>query len=446
MYPTALLAPVVAGAFVLALGAPLAWLAYIELLAHWSSGTWELSGVVFDISDIALAFLGAGVLFRSYGGRPLPRRLLVAWCLLAVVRTVSFVVAPVNSEYFEGFFSTGYQVYRYVLRPMIYLPLVLVLFRERRRFESLLSVFAVVGVGMAVVACMEGYRDAPIHGLLQDKNNLGGVLAGSLILVAWRLLGARTAAATAIWGTAAMIILRAMLFASSRGAFAALFVGAMVLAVAVTRASEARSQVLRLVPLAVGLLVMLVIARPEILQNRSVQRMFSVGQGLEDQNMVWRMQERWPHFWKLAVDKPWLGTGWHVDPTLHWRANTPHNGYLATAVQYGFPFALLLWALAPFALWTLRSVWKKARDPDIKLLAAALAAALMTVLVHNVVETTILQNPITPRLYMALIAGAVVLREHLQHESLLVEEPPVARVVRPRALARRPPVFGEQAR
>jgi hypothetical protein len=267
----------------------------------------------------------------------------------------------------------------------------------------------VIGAIAAFQICADGYAGDSARGPFLGKNLAGGAMVLPFLLSLYQLVMSRRLVATLFFGGCLLLIGRAMLFVGSRGAFASLLVALVLLSLPLLRIQNYRLRVLRLAPLAllVGLLILM--AKPDLMRRNSVQAVLSVGEGVEENNMQWRMRERWPHFWRLALDHPWLGMGTHVDESLGTKANTPHSGYLAGFVEFGFPVTLLLMGLGLGAVRRCRRLARALESERSRLLANFVGASLMAIFIHLIVEATIFQSDFMMNCYLMLIGISLAL-------------------------------------
>jgi O-antigen ligase len=156
---------------------------------------------------------------------------------------------------------------------------------------------------------------------------------------------------------------------------------------------------------AAALVVLLVL--PDIGRFAGVRQLAELSQGADVHNLRWRMELRWPYFWKKVVEHPWVGIGTDRDETLADTANTPHNGYLSIALRRGLPASVLtivFGLLAAFQAW--RVFPRRGATPQ-RLLALGVSAAILAVMTHNIGESTLV-HPYIGKLFWVLVAiGAV---------------------------------------
>ena len=170
------------------------------------------------------------------------------------------------------------------------------------------------------------------------------------------------------------------------------------------REFRANTLVLGFAAVVVGFLT--VIAVPNLAERPNIQRFLTVTSPLEQSTMQWRIQERWPRYIELVRQNPFFGLGTAVDPELEGGAVTPHNGYLSIAVRQGIP-ALCIY-VAFFVIGIRRGIRRLSteEDPHRGLLALVVASTLTTILLHNMVESTIV-NPIVVRQFWLAAALSV---------------------------------------
>ena len=116
--------------------------------------------------------------------------------------------------------------------------------------------------------------------------------------------------------------------------------------------------------------------------------------------LQWRREQRWPHFLEQVRRHPWLGVGTDVDLSLGDEGNTPHNGYLSIAVTHGVPALALFLLLVADALREGRFASRHAREEWQRPMAVAVSAALVGVLVHNLVDGTFMVPPVIQGFWM----------------------------------------------
>lgn len=406
---SSLLAPalVLAAGLGLALAAPLYSLLIADLLlGAWPVG-WELGGVLLDPTDLVLASLLAGLLLRGRLCRPPQVPYLGLWLLLGVLLCVSYLAAPTSQGNLTGPLRITYQLYRYCWKPILFYPLAAVLLCRRDRLRVTWVAIVIAGDLFALQGLPDGYAGLRASGPFRTANELGAVLVVP-ILTALGLLLIRPSRRSWLLALASLpVLLRAFLFTGSRGAFAAVLVATGLMLGLLFKAPGVRPRIWRLALGSAVLGLLLMVAKPGLTQRPNVKRFLTLSQGTEASTFRWRIEERWPHFWRIAIASPWLGTGTIVDPGLSDRANTPHNGYLALAVKLGFPTLALYLAFGAAALGNSMRLRRIRGDPRLSAFGALNAAVVVALLVHNLVDSTILM-PFIAKLFWLHTAFAAV--------------------------------------
>lgn len=410
---SSLLAPVLvlAAGLALALAAPLYSLLIADLLlGTWPVG-WEVGGVLLDPADLVLVSLLLGLVLRGRLSWPLQVPYLRLWLLLGVALSAAYVTSPLSQEYLTNPVRIAYQLYRYCWRPILFYPLTALLLCRRDRFQIALVVIVLTGDLCALQGLPDGYAGLRASGPFGTANELGAALVVPIV-AALALLLIRPSRKTWLLALASLpLLLRTFLFTGSRGAFAGVLVGMALMLGFLLRSPALRPRIARLALAAAGLGLVLAVVKPGLSQRPNVQRLLTLSEGAEASTFQWRIEERWPHFWRIAVAHPWLGTGTIVDPSLGDRANTPHNGYLAIAVQSGFP------ALALYLIFAITAVANSLRlrqvrgDPRLSALGVANAAALVALLAHSVVDSTLLMPFVSKLFWLHTAFAAVALRQ-----------------------------------
>lgn len=415
---------VLAAALGTALVGPLYTLLVGDLLLGAWPAQWDVGGVLLDPTDVLLGALVTGLLLRGRRTRPIAVPYLRLWLLLGLLLSAAYLLTPLSREYLTDPVRIVYQLYRYCWKPILLFPLAALLLCRRDRLPTVLLVLVAVGDLCALQGIPEGYAGLRAHSPFDSANSLGAALVVP-ILAALALALLRPSRRIWLFSLASLpVLLRAFLFTGSRGAFAAVMVGVSLMLVLLVRTPASRPRVARFALAAAAVLLLLVVVvKPGLSQRPNVQRLLSLSEGTEASTFRWRIEERWPHFWRIAVAHPWFGTGTEVDPSLGERANTPHNGYLAIAVWSGFPALAVYLAFAFTALANsirMRRLW---RDPELRAFAAVNASALLAILVHNIVDSVILMPFVAKLFWMHTAFAAMAVR---QPELFLAPERPVA--------------------
>jgi O-antigen ligase/polysaccharide polymerase Wzy-like membrane protein len=427
--PFYLLGVMGAVALALALFAPVHWLLLVDpLLVGWQGG-WEVAGIRFDPSDLALGGLAVALALRTRRRRdaePLPGIRL--WALLVLLVSLAFLQAPGNQQYLTDPVRILYQLYRYAWRPLLYYPLALLLLAGRERMPRMVLAFVASADIASFIAIPQGYRGMRAAGPFHTGNELGGALVLPLVLCFAGLFDRSSRVRRWFYGVSGLVIARALLFSGSRGAFIAVLAGAVVYAGGLLTVAGGRLRVLRLSTMALVAFGLVWLLDPDLFQRPNVRRLLSVTQGTKAETLRWRIEERWPHFAKIALAHPALGTGTDVDLTLGKEANTPHCGYLSLALLHGLPAAALFVAFAALAIHGGVRAFRRGKVETDRLLGLALAAAVVGLLVHNVEEGTWIQ-PLVAKVFWIVTAFAVALPRLSPEEAR--EADPVGPLLRP---------------
>ncbi len=411
LLPIELLALLAAISLALALLAPFWTLVAFDLTLIFIEDYWDLGGVTFDPSDVILFSLGLAIVARGrFSARQLIAEIpyLIPWLALGVFMTVSYLSSPLNAEGLTDPVRIAYQVYRYCWKGLLYYPICLLVLRDLRTARHAWTALLIGGDLCAAHAVRQGYGGL-VHeppGPFETGNELAAVLIVPFVVAAAGVLFPVSRLQWLFSGASLVLMARAILFSASRGGMVSIMAGAGVLGAIAALTTIGRQRILKLVPLAALAPVLLLLARPDILERRSVQHAFTLIEGTRTGTFQWRIQQRWPHFFKIATDNPVLGTGTYVDATLSDDANTPHNGYLALAVKYGFPMlALFLFFLLQLLRNCLR-IYRRSEHLDERFFYLALVAAMVGVATHNLVETTWPMSAVQKFFWMFSALGA----------------------------------------
>jgi O-antigen ligase len=370
------------------LAVPTHWLIGLGFIIQIRQDTWSAGGVLFDSIDVSLAFLALamavrGLPHRASLKRPIPR--LIPWALLMGFLSAAYATSPDGSPYMTDPVRIAYQLYRYGIRFGIFYPAACLLLDTPRKFDHVLTAIVLAADASALMSLGQGYSGQFATGPFATKNILGSVLAVPLVIVFADILSGRRSLVRLL---SAPLLIRSALFASSRGAFAGVLVGTVV-AWALMYRGRIRTRLGAIMAIAVLATAVGLLAKPDLLQRPTIARLWTTVD-LDQDTLVWRTTERWPHFLARTWKHPWLGWGTNVDETLGKSANTPHNGYLSLAVTFGFP-ALALYLL--FSGLALLDAWKASsprRDHDERICASILAGGIACILTHNMVDSVIM--------------------------------------------------------
>ncbi len=394
----------------LAATAPLYYLILFDLLVISIVDQWILGGTWVGPSDLILGCFALALVLRArFSPLEMIRKLpyLLPWLALGIMMSLSYVNSPENAENLTGPVRIAYQLYRYCWKPILYFPLCLLVFSELKQARHAWLAILIGGDICAGQAVWQGYHNVyEPPGPFVTGNSLAAVLVVPLVVSVSGLAFPASRFQRLISGASLLLIARAILFSASRGGMVSMIIGAGFLCGLAMTTANGRHRVLKLLPVVLVSVVALLAVRPDILDRPTVRHAFTVLEGTQTANMQWRIHQRWPHFLRIATAHPILGTGTHVDPTLSDDANTPHNGYIALAVKYGFPVLGLVLLLLFRLLRNGLLAFRRAKDFEERIFGLTLAAAALGLAAHNVVESTF-TNFIILKFFLMLCAFAV---------------------------------------
>lgn len=391
---------------VLMLVFPLYWLVIFDFVLVFQQHSWSVAGIKLNITDLSFFLIFLGILLRGRlkkDTKPLLIPYLPLWIALAVILCLAYLLAPQNQKYFTDPVRITYQLYRYAFKPILIYPITYLLISDRLKFYHVILALIVAADLCAVSAIKQGYSGIRAGGPFAGGNTLGGVLVVPFLFAILGFMFPRSKRHWLLCLFSVPFILRAMLFAGSRGAYSATLVGLTFALFFVIQLPEGQAKLVKWAPLiAVGLVLFLAFV-PYLSTRPTIQRFSTISDPSEASTFQWRLQQRWPHFWKIAVANPWIGTGSDVDPNLGKHGNTPHNGYLSLSVKYGFPAASCYLIFAFLAVLNGLRATRRARSSDERIQGIVIAAAIVSILVHNLVESTLI-NPFISKLFWMLTA------------------------------------------
>ena len=386
---------------------PIWWIVLYDLSTVTYFGNWSIGFLRIGPNDLMVAFIVCAVLLR--GRRSEEWRigkipLLVPWIILMVLLCLSYLNAPINQRNLTDPIRIVYQLSRYCVRPVAYFVIAMILLRSAKRTYVVCYFIMFGAVYCSLLAIQQGYAGWPAApGPFRTGNQLGGVLVIPILLALTGALFPRNRFHWLISFTSLGLMARAMLFCQSRGAMVACLGGGIVFGALLMTRNLGRRRLKWLSPFILLGVIALLPALPFILANRFVSHAVSAADGSKASTMQWRMQERWPHFWAIAVANPILGVGTAVDLSLGSKANTPHNGFLSMLVMWGFPAFGILLFFAFRTIWNGCLLFWLAKNPDHRVHGLAVAAGVAGILTHQLVEVT-LNAPFTFKVFWILVA------------------------------------------
>jgi O-antigen ligase len=404
---------------------PLWWLIPFDLLQIHYFGGWALGTLRVGPGDLMAVLVMAGLLLRGDFRFSLLRRLewMGPWLALALLFSISYVLAPVNQRSLTGAERYLYQLFVYCWRPLLFYPFCLLLLRSPKRAYIALYCALFAALSAAIEAIFQGYAGvSSAPGPFRTGNQLGGVLIMPMVIAVAGALLPRDRRQLLISLASIAILGRAYLFCGSRGGQMAALGGCAFFAIMLMTRHLGRRRLQTLAPFAAILFVALLPAIPILMERPTVAHALTVTEGSKASTMQWRMQERWPHFWAIAVANPLFGIGTAVDTSLGDKANTPHNGFLSMLVTYGFPAFFLILFFAGRGIRNGLALYQRAPNADHRAFGLTLAASIIGILIHQMVEVT-LTAPFTFKLFWMVIAlSELALRWPDTNDELSVDE------------------------
>jgi len=375
------------GAAAVVLASPTHWVLAFYFASQLWQDTYMVAGIALDGVDVSFAALAAVLAVRGRPGdggprRRMPRRWL--WAGLAAFLVASYAVSPAGGVHMTDPLRAVYQSYRYAIRGILLFPLCYLLVTTGRRFDDVLRAIVLTACACSVMSWAQGYAGQWGTGPFTTKNGLAAALAVPVVFATVDVLCRRRPWPSVL---VLLILLRGALFASSRGAFAGILGGVAVAWWLLLRA-RVRTRMGALgtaCVLAVGLAV---VAFPELLDRPTVTRFFTTFDTGQN-TFVWRTEDRWPHFFRRALEQPWLGWGEAVDRSLGDRVNTPHNGYLSLAVTHGIPVLALYMLFIGLTMRDGARAAARAPHREDRIRGAKICGALACILIHNVVDAVV---------------------------------------------------------
>ena len=369
-------------------------------------GDWWLGAVMMNPGDLilgAVAFLFLSGRWPEGDMRLRDVPLFKTWVLLGCLLSFSYLNSPYYSDRLTDPVRIAYQLYRYCWKPTLYYVLTaLIVGRDVDRARKLMIVVLALGCFTAfstVATYVIGGRAGA--DLIDEKNKFAGALIAPATACLALLLAAPAGRARTLLTVGLGILGVGLVAAGSRGAMVAAGVAAIVLMVSLARFAGGRRRLFRLVGWAAAAVVVVLLVVPDIGRFAGARQLAELSQGSDVNTLTWRMELRWPHFWKIILEHPWVGVGTDRDYSLGESMNTPHNGYLSLALHHGLPVAILM---VFFGLRSAMHAWRTflRRGPTApRLLALGVSAAIIGLMTHNIVESTLTQ-PYVEKLFWVL--------------------------------------------
>jgi len=367
--------------------APTHYLIGLAFIAQFHQRSIDIAGVRLDSIDVTLFLVAISIAIRGLprGATRIRMPYLFPWLCLVALLIAAYSVSPNGERDMTDPFRIAYQFYRYGLRWVIFYPVGWYLVNRGTKCDDVLAAIIIAADLFALMCFKQGYTGDKVTGPFGTKNELASVLAVPTTLVLSDLLSRRKPSWLIL--ISAPILVRGILFASSRGAFAGIMAGTAA-AWWFMHQGRVKTRAGQLALAGVAVLVLALLVKPDLLYRPNIARLFTTVDVKQD-NFVWRIQQRWPHFIHRTLERPWLGWGDNVDLTLGKDTNTPHDGYLSLAVMFGIPvlvFYLYFAAVMVLGAWSASS---RCRDPVDRIRAARIGGGLVCLLTHNIVDTVI---------------------------------------------------------
>lgn len=439
MLPFPLLGIVGGVGLIIALFGHFYWLICWDLLLSIYQGFWTLGGTRVDYTDVMVGCMGMALVLRARlrEGERFHIPYFKWWLLLGLFLSAAYLVAPQNQKNLTDPIRIGYQLYRYCWKPLIYYPLIVVLLRDPGKVERVFTCMIIGFDICAISAIRQGYAGmeaAP--GPFGHGNAFASILVAPFMICFGRLFYSKSKP-TLIFSVLSLgLMARALLFSESRAGMASIALSIGTFSALIFFTPSGRKRITQIAPFAILAPIALFIVRPDILYRPSVQHAMSVTDGTKASTMQWRMTERWPHFIALALEKPILGTGTAVDLSLGDAANTPHNGYIALAVRYGFPVCFLYIFFGFGAFYNGVMGFLKTKVTRLRIFAITIASPMTGMLAHNMIESTITAKDLLQNFFWIMIGLNILVRHSTEVMMTEDERREVARLRREREAKR----------
>jgi O-antigen ligase len=349
-------------------------------------------GLRLDATDITIA----AIAYLTFSGRDTRLKTMFwklpgirVWIFLGIALSFSYAFVPFTAVNVTGPGRAVYLLFRYCWRiPLLY-PIAMVAALDHEQGSKLLRWLTLLGTIAALYSILHTLAGQGGHGFFGDKNTLAGALVAPAICALGTSISANRTKDRIGWIVCLGVIVLALLFAGSRGAVVAAVGGFACLALPMTRYAGSRRRLFRMAIAGTFVAVVALAALPSDAPIGKMDDLAELSQGTQVDNLQWRIERRWPHFWAKAIEHPWIGIGVDRDESLSDAANTPHNGYLSFLVRNGFP-ATIAWILLALraAVTGLRTFSRRRLPTAARFVGLTAGAALCGILIHNIVDQT----------------------------------------------------------
>lgn len=370
---------------------------------------WEVGGTKIDVGDVAIGGLLVLMIFGGVYRSPKNIPFLWAWVLLGVLRSLSYLNAPLSQDYLSDPLAVTYQVYRYGWKPILFYPIVFLLLKDRKQIQIIFGLAIASACLFGLQGMFEGINGKEAKGPFSSKNAFGGALLLPLVFSFGGMITAKDWIRRGLYGGAFLLLVRILLLSASRGALVGMVIGLGVYGCGMLFTAEGRRWIARLALAGVLGAGLLVAVKPNILESPAIAHMMTASDGSEDQNLKWRVELRWPHFINRLQKRPWLGFGTDVDLKLGTWGNTPHNGYLSLAVTFGIPAALIYLLFIGYGAITSMRLFFGGRDPTDRSFGLVALAGIAAISVHNIIDAILLIGYTANVWWMIVATTALVL-------------------------------------
>lgn len=402
---------------------PIYYLLCGDMLLSYFQGFWTLGGTRVDYTDLMVGCMAVALVLRARRDPDAQAKIpyMKGWLLLALFLSLAYLVAPQNQRNLTDPVRIIYQLYRYCWKPLLYFPLALMLLRDAKKIDQVLMCM-LIGVDIcALVVIKEGFAGVDAAaGPFGHGNAFASITVTSCMVSFAYLFHSKSKLRLAFAAFSFAILFRAVLFSESRAGLLSVVLSLVCFCGLMALMPSGRIRLGKFAPLLLLAPLLIVIVRPDVLKSQTAVHAISVTEGSQAGTMQWRMKERWPHFMAKAKEKPILGTGTAVDLSLGDSANTPHNGYIALAVRYGFPVAILYIFFGFGALINGIIAFFNTRVTRLKIFAAMTASPMVGILAHNMIESTITAQVLLHNMFWLFIGLNAIVRFY--PETLITKE------------------------
>lgn len=346
-------------------------------------------GVPLQSVEFAVLAIATVIALRrlALGQVPLPWQPPLAWAVALLVWTIVALQSSIDN-------TLALKQIGSLVGGIIFAASILAACRNMAELRMILSAFLAVTAGIAVASLAGGvqlhaaYGAAAVGGRLQGAfdhpNQLGALCAMGISIAVGLAFGARTALARMAAGVAALVILAALMFTLSRGAWIGTALALLFLLVALSEVR--RALMLLIVP---GVLVAALVASFLPVGQSEIKVVGERARGLTALSPYDNRREIYAEAWREIRANPTTGVGPGGFPVASARAGSrtstyavlhAHNVLLTWGAEAGIPAVLfilgLAWSLGLAAREAGRRFDRVGQTAD-RALVAGLAGALL---------------------------------------------------------------------